>query len=262
MGSNPGSSPRHRTWGSAPWLTCIVHRSACECASWISSAASAASPWGSSALACGRSRSARWTSSAVWSCASAGRTCPSSRTCGRCAERTLKRTSSAVASPARTSPSLAPERALPVSGQDSGESSPGWLARYDPATSSWRTSQRSFNAGSELFSETWPESGTTRNGLLYPRAPWVPHTCDDDCSLWPTPTASMDGRGFGIPLHDRTGRYKRATVSRTRALVLAHGWRIHPRFTEALMGFPSEWTAIEPSETLLPPMSRKRSGAR
>jgi hypothetical protein len=59
----------------------------------------------------------------------------------------------------------------------------------------------------------------------------------------------MDGRGFGIPLHERSRRYKRATVSRVHALVHEHGWRIHPRFTEALMGFPMGHTEIEPSGT-------------
>lgn len=59
----------------------------------------------------------------------------------------------------------------------------------------------------------------------------------------------MDGRGFGIPLHENADRYRLSTVRRVHALIGEHGWRIHPRFTEALMGFPSEWTAIEPSET-------------
>jgi hypothetical protein len=59
----------------------------------------------------------------------------------------------------------------------------------------------------------------------------------------------MDKKGFGIPMHDRTGRYKRSTVLRVQALVREHGWRIHPRFTEALMGLPIGWTEIEPSET-------------
>jgi hypothetical protein len=52
----------------------------------------------------------------------------------------------------------------------------------------------------------------------------------------------MDGRGFGIALHERSGRYKRATVLRVHALVKEHGWRIHPNFTEALMGFPTDHT--------------------
>lgn len=72
----------------------------------------------------------------------------------------------------------------------------------------------------------------------------------------------MDGRGFGIPRHDRSGRYKATTVSRVHALVGEHGWRIHPNFTEALMGFPLDWTAIEASETQSFPRSRKRSDAR
>jgi hypothetical protein len=60
----------------------------------------------------------------------------------------------------------------------------------------------------------------------------------------------MDGRGFGIPLHERSGRYKLETVLRVQGLVNEHGWRIHPRFTEALMGFPSGWSEIAPTETL------------
>ena len=59
----------------------------------------------------------------------------------------------------------------------------------------------------------------------------------------------MDGRGFGIPRHENTGRYKLSTVRRVHALVGEHGWRIHPNFTEALMGFPTGWTEITPSET-------------
>jgi hypothetical protein len=65
----------------------------------------------------------------------------------------------------------------------------------------------------------------------------------------------MDGRGFGIPLHDRTGRYKKSTVARVHALVGEHGWRIHPNFTETLMGFPLDWTEITPSGI----QSRRRS---
>lgn len=147
----------------------------------------------------------------------------------------------------------------PASVRDSGTSMRESWASFDRATWSWRTSQLSLLEGSTLFSEAWPPSGTMRNGRLYPRAPWVPHMCDDDCSLWPTPTASMDGRGFGIPMHNRTGRYRQSIVSRVQELVGAHGWRIHPHFTEALMGFPLGWTEIAPSEMPSPLMSEKSS---
>ena len=131
-----------------------------------------------------------------------------------------------------------------------GMSSPGSLANWDRGSSSWKTSQRCLIEGWQRFSEPFPTSGSMQNGQLYRRAPWAQHTCDGECSLWPTPTASMDGRGFGIPLHDKSGRYRRSTVTRVHALVREHGWRIHPRFTEALMGFPTGWTEIEASETL------------
>lgn len=131
----------------------------------------------------------------------------------------------------------------------SGLSTPDSLASWDRKSLSWRTSQRCLIEGWQKFSERFPTSGSMRNGTLLPRAPWGIHTCDGECSLWPTPTASMDGRGFGIPLHERSGRYKRETVLRVHALVKEHGWRIHPNFTEALMGFPSGWSAIEASET-------------
>jgi len=137
---------------------------------------------------------------------------------------------------------------------------PDLLASWDQTSLSWRTSQRCLIEGWEPFSERFPTSGTMQSGTLSPHAPWDSHICDAECSLWPTPTASMDGRGFGIPLHENTGRYKRSTVSRVHALVKEHGWRIHPRFTEALMGFPTGWSEIEPLETPLPRTSRKRSG--
>jgi hypothetical protein len=142
------------------------------------------------------------------------------------------------------SPALAAD--LTVNAQVCGAKSHASLARYDHASFSWKTWQHSFLEEWVTFSETWPASGMTRNGQLYPRAPWVRHTCDSECSLWPTPTASMDGRGFGIPMHEKAGRYRQSIVSRVQELVGAHGWRIHPNFTETLMGYPLDWSAIEP----------------
>jgi hypothetical protein len=158
-------------------------------------------------------------------------------------------TSFAEASHAKTSAMLVLALELRESDPACGLSSRASLARFDPATSSWRTSQRSLTEEWESYSETFPESGMTRSGQLYQRAPWALHMCDDGCSLWPTPTASMDGRGFGIPLHENTGRYKLSTVRRVHGLVGEHGWRIHPHFTEALMGFPTDQSAITRSAT-------------
>jgi hypothetical protein len=165
-------------------------------------------------------------------------------------------------SPANHTATPVTELAPPMS-DTSGLSLRESLASFDPDSSCWRTYQASLLTGQlDEYSETFPESGTMQSGRLYPRVPWVPHTCDDECSLWPTPTASMDGRGFGIPLHhNRTGRYRETTVLRVQELVGAHGWRIHPHFTEALMGLPLDHTAIAESVTPSLPKSRKSSGA-
>jgi len=100
--------------------------------------------------------------------------------------------SSAEAFPARTS--VSPERvpALAVSDPACGQSSPGSLARYDPATCSWRTSQLSLFGGLTEFSETWPRSGMMRSGRLYPRHPWAPRTAASASGLWRTPNAGSN----------------------------------------------------------------------
>jgi hypothetical protein len=168
---------------------------------------------------------------------------------------------SAAASRVRTSvtPALVPD--CPAIDPAFGSNTPGSLANWDRMSRSWRTSQRCLIEGWEKFSERFPTSGTMQFGTIFPHVPWDTHMCDDECSLWPTPTAFMGGRGFGIPLHKNTGRYKRSTVLRVHALVNEHGWRIHPDFTEALMGFPMGWTEIEPSEMPSLRKSRKRSAA-
>mgnify|MGYP000862414219 CR=1 FL=1 len=100
-----------------------------------------------------------------------------------------------------------PESA-PVSGTSSRES----LARWDRATSSWRTSQLCLLEGSTPFSERWPTSGTMRSGQLYARPTWAPRTDASASSSshgWPTPQ-SHDAVGGKTPaqvlaMRERTG---------------------------------------------------------
>ncbi len=100
-----------------------------------------------------------------------------------------------------------PESA-PVSGTSSRES----LARWDRATSSWRTSQLCLLEGSTPFSERWPTSGTMRSGQLYARPTWAPRTDASASSSshgWPTPQ-SHDAVGGNTPaqvlaMRERTG---------------------------------------------------------
>jgi hypothetical protein len=76
-------------------------------------------------------------------------------------------------SPARISRQrTAREKESTVSGADCGGRWPGWFARWDPGSCSWKTRQCSLLEGLDGFSETWPRWGTMRSG---------------ECSLRPMP---------------------------------------------------------------------------
>ena len=76
---------------------------------------------------------------------------------------------------------------------------PDLLAKYDPDTSSWRTSQRCFlettAGGFSEYLETWPKSGMTVNGTAYRLEtlmdvyPQAHRTEESGSGLWPTPAA-------------------------------------------------------------------------
>lgn len=73
--------------------------------------------------------------------------------------------SSLAASHAKTSALPGREQGSPANDQGSGVSLLGSFARFDPATSSWKTPQLSLLGGSEPFSETWPRWGLMRDGV-------------------------------------------------------------------------------------------------
>jgi hypothetical protein len=107
-------------------------------------------------------------------------------------------TSSAGDSPARTSP--APEGATDSTGNgaDSGMSSPGSLARYDPVTHSLRTAQcLLFEEGTELL-RTLPRWGFLRGGELFPLPTPERLTAENGSGyLLPTPSAESYGTNQG-----------------------------------------------------------------
>lgn len=100
-------------------------------------------------------------------------------------------------SPVRTYPR--PERAAAskASAPASGASSPEWFVVYDPASSSWRTSPRSEDEASIVFSGTWPRAGTMRRGTACPQRPSAPLTAATGSSwsrgAYPTPSAASYG---------------------------------------------------------------------
>jgi len=102
--------------------------------------------------------------------------------------------SSAEDSLAKTSVTPGRAQGLRAQDQDYGAKSPAWLASYDRNTSSWKTSQHSLVEGLDEFSETWPRSGTTRNGIAYQLPPLALRTYgtgfgSSPTHSIPTPTA-------------------------------------------------------------------------
>lgn len=107
----------------------------------------------------------------------------------------------------------------------------------------WVTDQTELvsDLGLEQYSATWPRSGSMRNGQCYRRAPWVHHKHVSGCSLWPTPTAAMGDRGWGLGLHDQ-GRYRASMIERVHGVIRLTGrWRPPVLTIERLMGLPDGW---------------------
>jgi len=105
--------------------------------------------------------------------------------------------SSVGGSRARTFHSLASVLASKVRDLVCGRSTGGLLASYDPASSSWRTSQACLVSGWEPFSETFPRSGMMLSGTVYQLVPSAPLTDGIGYGLWPTPDASVAQYGEG-----------------------------------------------------------------
>ena len=148
-------------------------------------------------------------------------------------------TSSAEDFPAKTSAKPEGGQVLnQVSAPFSGRKCCELLASYDRGSQSWKTFQLCFNGKWEQLSGTWSASGTTQNGMLFRLAPLVPHIHASGCSLWPTPR--VDGAD------NAGGSNSRKTAIRKGTYLSG---RINPNLYEWLMGFPTDWTALEDSET-------------
>lgn len=99
----------------------------------------------------------------------------------------LPLTSSAADSPVKISRSRAKVRGLRVNAPDSGISLRESFARWDPASLSWKTSQRSFLVDWTPFSGAWPISGIVLDGSAYELPTLAPLTSGTGFLSWPTP---------------------------------------------------------------------------
>jgi hypothetical protein len=118
-------------------------------------------------------------------------------------------TASWAASPAKTSARWADALELTARSRAYGASSPGLLAKFDPASSSWKTPQSSLDEGLATFSGTWPDSGMMRSGTAYQLPTLALVTDETGLGLFPTPLASETGFP---PLQVPAGRHQLVNV--------------------------------------------------
>ena len=100
--------------------------------------------------------------------------------------------------PAKTLAQPEKAQALTESDQGCGRTWPESFARWDRASSSWKTPQCSLLADLDVFSETWPRWGMMRAGECSEQSMPVLRTSETGSGLWLTPTcmniAPTDGR--------------------------------------------------------------------
>lgn len=145
---------------------------------------------------------------------------------------------------------------------DCGLSSRGLLGCFDPDSFSLRTSQVSLLTNQcDEFWETFPPSGTMRNGTVYQRPPLVHPISETGFGYLPTPTKSMGAMRGGLTLNaDATTCYrKEMTGTRPSGAkigsslrwcpeyireALRTGGLVNPEWIGVLMGFPKNWLML------------------
>jgi hypothetical protein len=187
-----------------------------------------------------------------------------------------------AAFPAKTSQQQEKAQGLTESEAGCGSTWRGWLAKFDPATSSWRTAQCSFIEDLPESLETFPRSGMTRDGLLWELPMSERRTNATGSGLWPTPTTqdNVQIRGVGAAANspnrgttlggavrmwptpnadDHKAGMSNAPARQQSSLPRSVGVSLgvtqkecgglNPTWVEWLMGWPLGWTDLKPLET-------------
>lgn len=78
------------------------------------------------------------------------------------------------------------------------------LVWWNSSRDCWEGEQMDLLSGRQaVWSETWPPSGMTRNGVLSELPTSVPLTSESDCSLLATPQANLGSCGGSQPPEKR-----------------------------------------------------------
>ena len=120
-----------------------------------------------------------------------------------------------------------------------GKSLPASLAKWEHATSSWKTHQLSLAGDWEPFSETWPRWGIMRDGECWGLTTPEHLTSGTGSGLWPTPTAH-NAKECNAPSESERN---------TPTLAAQVGGHLNPDWVEWLMNWPIGWTDCAVSGT-------------
>lgn len=143
--------------------------------------------------------------------------------------------------------SALPDLVMGSKGSDQayGENSRGWFARWSPQLSEWKTAQCSLLEGSDSYLETWPRSGSMRDGMCYPQPSLAQSTCGRGYgSLLPT----LAARDYRFP--NAKSFAERGGGKKGEQLPNVLGGPLNPDWCELFMGHPIGWTASSALETL------------
>ena len=145
-----------------------------------------------------------------------------------------------------------------------GQSSREYFAFLDPDGSCWKTSQATLALGSDLFWETWPDSGTMRNGRVYAlrtsarvtsgkgcssSRTWNTPALESQANLWQTP-ATDSFRSRGGDRKDEPGLDQQARMFPTPAARDYRTPNLNPdQHTDQLQNFVEHQTWPTPTES-------------
>lgn len=108
--------------------------------------------------------------------------------------------------------------------------------RYDLDSCSWKTHRCLWSEDLEPLSVTFPRWGMILDGVLWERITQEPITSETGSGYWPTPTAH----------NAKEGNYPAERNRKTPTLASLVGGKLNPTFVEWLMGWPHDWTNLEP----------------
>jgi hypothetical protein len=149
---------------------------------------------------------------------------------------------------AKTSPLLEKGQESTESAAECGNIWPESLAKYDPATFSWKTRQCLLFEDSGECLETWPKWGTTRGGECWAESPWDFVAVENDCGSSLMRPIASDGIRHRFKVAQLI-RKNHQDGNLTEQLARVHQVKLTPLASEILMDWPETWSALKPLET-------------